>query len=251
LLLINISVFGVAASLATIRYLEEKKKSDKVKEISTKKVEWACNFANEKFKTTFDAILEHSVPPSSCLVFWYTDLKSAEQALNSGIPAVPIQRQQGAGKLNDLLGQRNDNLGGVYVTLHDPTCLDEQDLKIFPVREVVLACSVPRRWLTSLHNVTLPSSSSISRSGGNKNDGDNGVPGVYNSSDSVRVISSFSLQAMRTTYFGFIEDSRPWLSGGIFLPPKVIRRAYQLISNIGTENGTRMFGTQKIVKVIY
>jgi hypothetical protein len=47
----------------------------------------------------------------------------------------------------------------------------------------------------------------------------------------IRVISALVIQALRGSYFGEVEDAKRWYLGEIFLPPKVIRRAYQLIED--------------------
>jgi hypothetical protein len=248
LVLVNISVLGVAVSSATARFIEEQKKNKLSKSFGTNHVEWACEFSDVKFKTTFDAIQEHSVPPSSCLVFWYTDMKSAKQALLSGIPAIDLKGSDwlkkqclgngggngGGGSSGDgddelpNSSSSNNNIlegcdtlseGGVLVTLHSPPELNEEDKLNFPVREVVLACSIPRRWLSSscidASLEALPSNDDIKQEQ---------VPDIC----SLRLISAQSLQALRGSYFGHIAESKPWFKGGIFLPPKVIRRAYQL-----------------------
>jgi hypothetical protein len=237
LLVVNVSVFGVALMSALLHYYEEKRITDKLKDRSTNKVEYAVDFSTVKFNTTFDAIVEHSVPPSSCLVFWYTDMVHAKQALKSGIPATPLKGDLKS--LSSLLGQRSggiasrlnsNDVGGVVVTLNSPALLDETDMQYFKVREVVLACSVPRRWLTSVNAI------------------DGGGSGI-------RVISSFSMQAIRGNYYGQIDDSRPWFNGGIFLPPKAIRRAYQLIDVENSEAGEVVTGgggeAEEVMKVVF
>jgi hypothetical protein len=217
---------------ATLKYADEQKKQKTISSQKVKKVEWACNFSNEKFNTTFDAIVEHSVPPSSCLVFWYSGLNQCNDALKTGIPVTELPNDLKLPEAQNTLASdnnRNSNKAarsqprdcGVVVTLHDPTQLNDEDFKYFPNREVVVACSIPKRMLTIMHQTgssSLSSSSSSLLSSGKTESG-------------IRVISALVIQALRGSYFGEVEDAKRWYLGEIFLPPKVIRRAYQLIED--------------------
>eukprot|EP00615_Pteridomonas_danica_P012257 CAMPEP_0114369408 /NCGR_PEP_ID=MMETSP0101-20121206/31646_1 /TAXON_ID=38822 ORGANISM="Pteridomonas danica, Strain PT" /NCGR_SAMPLE_ID=MMETSP0101 /ASSEMBLY_ACC=CAM_ASM_000211 /LENGTH=583 /DNA_ID=CAMNT_0001520239 /DNA_START=2429 /DNA_END=4180 /DNA_ORIENTATION=- len=118
---------------------------------------------------------------------------------------------------------------GIIMSLHGPCDLDVFDKEFFQHREVVLACSIPRRWLNSI-------SSLQPRDEKGSGDGGFGTEGVASSSNALHVISGEALNAIRGSYFGHILDPRPWYEGGIFLPPKVIHRAYQLLENNEAEN---------------
>ena len=88
----------------------------------------ACGFSDEKFQTTFDAIEKGVIPPSHCLVFWYSSLFSVQRALRTGIAVSASE-------------------GGIYFTLNRPKGLTDEEKSQFGSCEAFAVVSVPKRLL--------------------------------------------------------------------------------------------------------
>jgi hypothetical protein len=66
----NVVVLACALWLGWVRYRKDKLRSARVF-AKAKKVEWACTFTADKFRTTFEAINQSSVPANHVLCFYY------------------------------------------------------------------------------------------------------------------------------------------------------------------------------------
>jgi len=196
LVLINLVVIAFALFAAVRRYVVQKKIESLRLERQAQKIEWAVSFLPGKWATTFDAISRNAIPRSHCLVFWYTSLDGARDALRSGIPALES-------------GGLVESEAGVVFTLHNPSEIDSNDKIVFPKhrQEAVLACSVRRCLLCRISGALRDSS--------------------------LRILPGSVMRALRGKNFSSLIDSKPWLEGGIFLPPQQIVRAYQLVAQSG------------------
>jgi hypothetical protein len=195
LLLVNLVVFAVAVALSLARYRTDWLNAKKKKEMHASKLENAIAFTNQKFATTFHSIEQNVIPPSQCLVFCYCSALTARIAIVSGIHIL-------------------EEVGGIVFTLHLPRDLDDNDRKLFPNREAMLACSIPRGLLCKLTAYQMMSL--------NLPDDD---------AESLRFLNSNVLRALRPSYFGDIPRPSPWFAGYLLLPPFSIVRAY-LIANL-------------------
>jgi hypothetical protein len=165
---------------------------------ATTKVEWACNFTANKFKTTFEAVVESSVSASQVLVFFYSSLTEVDQVLRSGFPAIARR-------------------GGVVFTLHSPHDLLEADTAAFPCREAFVACALPVRFLRSYTDA--PGTPPVPRAPEPFRDDEDSVEaemelvssaskfvstalGGVEGSSSLRLVSRQALEAMRGSFFG-------------------------------------------------
>jgi hypothetical protein len=195
LVLTNLVVLALALFTAVRRYFVDENRDRIRLESQAQKIEWAVSFLPAKWATTFEAISRNAIPRSHCLVFWYTTLEGAREALRRGIPA--------------LESGLADNSAGVVFTLHNPSEIDSDDMMVFPkhLQEAVLACSVRRCLLSRL-------------------------PGALKDSG-LRTLPGGVLRALRGKNFDSIIDSKPWHEGGVFLPPQQIVRAYQLVAQSG------------------
>jgi hypothetical protein len=128
LCLTNLAVTALTMFTSHRRHLEEERELRRKREARVTKVEWACNFTANKFRTTFTAVVESSVPASHALVFFYASLAEIRQVLRSGLAVAPGQK-------------------GVVVTLHRFHDLTEEDKAAFPCLGAFVACVVPKRML--------------------------------------------------------------------------------------------------------
>jgi hypothetical protein len=91
------------------------------------KTEWACGFSeNIMLNTTFELVIESSVPPSHTLVLYNSSFDGITKALQSGI-------------------QADSNCDGVLFTIHRYHDKTEEDKTIFPCRDAFVACALPAR----------------------------------------------------------------------------------------------------------
>ena len=205
LVLTNLAILVFALFIAVRRFIIYQRKDRLRLESQAQEIEWAVSFLPKKWATTFEAISRDAIPRSHCLVFWYTSLEGARNALRSGIPALES-------------GGLAYTKAGVVFTLHNPSEIDPDDMIVFPKRrqEAVLACSV-RRCLLSRITGELQDSS-------------------------LRILPGSVLQALRGKNFDTIIDPKLWFEGGIFLPPQQIVRAYQLIEQGGDSSDSEIGG---------
>jgi hypothetical protein len=125
---VNCVVVAFAVAVSLSRHLKEQRELRRRQEARVQKVEWAVGFTADKFRTTFEAVVESSVPPSHALVFYFASLAEIKQVLRSGV-SVSTQWQ------------------GVLVSLHRPHDLTKEEKDAFPCREAIVACALPKRLL--------------------------------------------------------------------------------------------------------
>jgi len=194
------SILGMALKLGNDLLKEKRAKlAEKLRKASA--MEWACEFSGNKFKTTCDSISQAAVPVSHALVFYYTSVHGARSCLRSGIPS-------------------HEAVSGVAVTFRRPHDLTDRDVQVFtdacphPAHpnsaktkpfEAVLALALPKRLLFPL-------------------------PG-HEDDPCLRWIPSYVLTALRPAVFVSVVVETPWADNFLLMPPMVIIRAYQLISD--------------------
>jgi hypothetical protein len=194
LVLANVSIILAALFVAWKRDFNKRKRRQAAKVKKLVKIEPAFEFTGVKFQTTFSAVIENSVPPSHRLVFVYGSLKDISRAVLSGVPALP------------------GRYDGVLFTTHYPHDLSEFEADLFGSAEAMLACSIPLRLLVPVSE--LEGAESM---------------GTLTQESSLFLVPSSLMSAMRgNSFFGEVPDPTPWIKGSLLIPPKVIKRAYQL-----------------------
>jgi len=193
LVLTNLIVIAFALFNAVRRFMVQRQRDSLRRERQAQIIEPGVETANsEKWATIYDDISRNKIPRSHCLVFFYTSLEGARAALRSDIPAF-----EGGGLACTS--------AGVVFTLHDPSEIDSDDIIVFPKHrlEVALACSVQKKLLYRIDGELRYSS--------------------------LRILPGSVMRALRGQNFIKLIDSKPWLDGGVFLPPQQIVRAYHLV----------------------
>ena len=195
-------------------YREEKRREARL-EANVKKIEWACNFSDGKFGTTFDAVQHTKVPPSHCLAFFYASLAQISRVLRSGISVE-------AGALSVEAGGEHsggEEEGGVLVTISPPHQLSEAEKAAFPSREAFVALCLPK---------TALSASSLA------------------ANDTSWVVPAALLEAMRSPNDGDPSTADP-ASKKASLLPHLLLRAFQLDEHASSaEEVRRATNTQRV-----
>lgn len=119
--------------------------------------------------------------------------------------------------------------GGIIFSFNRPHELDSQDKSVFPVREAFLAVIIPKRLLCPLPGSLAFSNLRL-------------LPGGI-----LRALKRTSLNPTMTSSEGYakIEDET---SGGVFLPPHQITRAF-LLQHTAATGGDRL-GARVMVRLL-
>lgn len=197
LIIVTLMVVLFALTNGLKRIAMERRLRQSLLERRAIKIEWACHFNKVKFDTTFASVRSACIPPSHALVFYYSTNTDALAALKSGIPC-------------------NVHHGGVVFSLDHH--LELIDSNYFSSKEVVLACSVPRKLLKPLHMAPA----------------------------NLRLLSSDILRAVRGDDFSELVDPHPWYSGEVFFPPGSIVRSY-LCVDVGASDSHANILAQGVV----
>jgi hypothetical protein len=166
------------------------------------KIQWACGNGTDFFKDHITDYRETSISSTQFLVYYYCSLSDVKRVLQSGIPAQSNIVDQSEG------GKKYE---GILFTQHLPGELSLEEEAMFSGTQAFVVCSLPRRFLISLKNVT------------NAADDSRGLL------DSMYLLPCSVLRAMRGDDFESLGDHTPWTKGGILLPPRCIRLAYQIL----------------------
>jgi len=207
-------------------YLEEKQRNDLIvrsvlNAVSSRvKIEWACTFTPNKFKTTFESVTVSSVPSTHCLLYHYASLNEITNYVRCGMKV-------------------NSHIKGILFSLHHPNELTREEKSLFKNCEALVACSLPRKLLFPYipelmgSSTLLPSVSPLSSSQQQEEEFNHQFNNNNNNHEALSskmfILSNKILLAMRGTYFGSIVDPRPWFDGEALLSPHCIKRAYQLV----------------------
>lgn len=197
LVLVNITVFALAVVLSAQRYHADMLRAKRKREKYANKLENAIGFSSNKFYTTLQSISRNAIPPSQCLMFCYSSAENSKLAMASGLPIFA-------------------HTDGILFTMHLPGELDANDKFLFPVREVMLICSIPRALLLKLNEYEQAALADV-------------LPNPERT-EHLRFLSTKVLRALRPSYFGDIPVPSPWFEGQIRLPPSLIVRAYLIVN---------------------
>jgi hypothetical protein len=208
LLLVNLSIFGLALWLGWERYRRDRARHERLQR-NADRVEEAAYFNDEKFKTTFDAIAASSVPAFHVLAFHYTSAEVARMARHSGLPA-------------------DAAWGGIPFTLrrpHQASAAGSPERAVFMSRgdrfqtigsksqelafDSVLAFALPTRLLEPLP--------------GFEHD-----PCLFRLTDDV-------FRSLRPTTFSTVLNPWPWLRGCVLLPPTAVVRHFSLTADVDAD----------------
>lgn len=232
----SLGIFLMSANLLTVflviyiglsRFHAQKLQEDQIRQ-KAEKMEWALTFSSEKFRTTFAALTERSVPVSDILLFHYTSHDLARMAMRSGIAAskkfdgVPFTLrppfQTGSAERYVFGGGPVDGSGRMEVvgsnsesTHADKTDVNKNDTK-FP-NDVLLVLSLPRLLLRPLKGFEHEN---------------------YLCSLPLRV-----LKAMRSSHPSNVVDIKPWVDRVALIPPTCILRSYVLLEQSSSSTTTR------------
>jgi hypothetical protein len=134
----NFFIVAMAVFIGWRRYQKEQK--DRAEHAAKLiKIEWACGFSANKFNTTFEYVVQRSIPASHHMVFYYCSLSQAQDIILTGdIPATKLH-------------------GGVVVNLMGPQAVEANDPslslglsgppRVVASREAVLCLALPHAML--------------------------------------------------------------------------------------------------------